>query len=193
LQTPRWRKTDSNSWSHRKRNGCERAPGGAIWVSDLTLTGFWFSCRRPGWPASSSPFQERDRRFESGSLQRRVCKLSVPVCSGSTGPMICTRPVMEGSLQALYPSLKLPARRRFRGPVWSPAHTARRGPHRPRAAPSPITERQRKPDDLEAQEGQRRSRSMRSKTWRTSSGESVAKLAVRPAQSGTSRRSPRSD
>src|SRR5690242_17275464 len=38
----RTRKTDSNSWSHRERNGCERAPGGATWVSDMTLTGFGF-------------------------------------------------------------------------------------------------------------------------------------------------------
>ena len=37
-------------------------------------------------------------QFESGSLQRRVYKVSVPVCSGSTGPMICTRFVMEGRL-----------------------------------------------------------------------------------------------
>jgi hypothetical protein len=35
-------KTASNSWSHRDRNGCERVPGGAIWASDLTLTGFGF-------------------------------------------------------------------------------------------------------------------------------------------------------
>jgi hypothetical protein len=54
--------------------------------------------RRSGW----------DGEFESPLLQRRVCKLSVPVCSGSTGPMICTRSVMEGRLQALYSSLKLP-------------------------------------------------------------------------------------
>jgi hypothetical protein len=46
-------------------------------------------CWRSGW----------DHEFESPLLQRRVCKLSVPVCSGSTGPMICTRSVMEGSLQ----------------------------------------------------------------------------------------------
>jgi hypothetical protein len=53
-------------------------------------------------------------------------------------------------------------------------------------------ERQRKPDDLEAQEGQRPIAIHALETWRTSSGESVAKVAVRPAQSGTSRRSPQS-
>jgi hypothetical protein len=34
-------------------------------------------------------YRARNRKFESTPLQRRVCKLSVPVCSRSTGPMIC--------------------------------------------------------------------------------------------------------
>ena len=38
-----WRKTDSNSWSHRERNGCERAGGRHLGLGpDLNLTGFGF-------------------------------------------------------------------------------------------------------------------------------------------------------
>jgi hypothetical protein len=52
LLTLCWRKTDSNSWSHRERNGCERARGSHLGLGP-DLNWFRFSCRRPGWPASS--------------------------------------------------------------------------------------------------------------------------------------------
>ena len=57
----------------------ERAPGVAIWVSDLTLTGFGFV--PASWMAGQeqSPLQERDRRFEAGLLQR--CVLCEPRAS----------------------------------------------------------------------------------------------------------------
>jgi hypothetical protein len=40
----------------------------------------------------STAFVPRYQKFESISLQRRVCKLLVPVCSGSTGPMPIVQP-----------------------------------------------------------------------------------------------------
>jgi hypothetical protein len=47
-------------------------PGVAIWVSDMTLTGSGFRAGVLDAGQQQSPLQERDRRFESGSLQRRV-------------------------------------------------------------------------------------------------------------------------
>jgi hypothetical protein len=81
----------------------------------VPVDGCW---RSATWGRFRVSIQKWDQRFESAFLQRRVCKLSVPVCSGSTGPMISTRYVMEGSLQALYLSLKL-RRREVDSNAWS--------------------------------------------------------------------------
>jgi hypothetical protein len=70
--TPRWRGTGFEPAVPPLRNGCGGRPG-TIAVSDLTLKWLRLSCRRPGCRGF---LQERDRRFESGSLQKRVhCEL----------------------------------------------------------------------------------------------------------------------
>jgi hypothetical protein len=71
LLTLCWRKADSNSRSHRERNGREKAPGDLA-ISDLNFKWLRLPGDVPIGSARQSLSQQRDRWFESALLQRRV-------------------------------------------------------------------------------------------------------------------------
>ena len=77
LPTHCWREPDSNHRSRRERNGHGRAPKSILAFSDLTLGGSTDRADAPIGNAQQSLLQQRDRWFESGSLQRRVCLTGV--------------------------------------------------------------------------------------------------------------------
>ena len=77
--TLRWRKTDSNSRSLREGTGYGEPLQGSIAVSNLNLkVALPFVPPPPIGNAQKSLSQERDRWFESDSLQRRVT--NEPAC-----------------------------------------------------------------------------------------------------------------
>src|SRR6516164_8334138 len=77
--TLRWRKTDSNSRSLREGTGYGEPLQGSIAVSNLNLkVALPFVPPPPIGNVQKSLSQERDRWFESGSLQRRVVRTPVP-------------------------------------------------------------------------------------------------------------------
>src|SRR6516225_12352921 len=78
--TLRWRKTDSNSRSLREGTGYGEPLQPSLAVSNLNLkVALPFVPPPPIGNAQKSLSQERDRWFESGSLQQRVfCELPFP-------------------------------------------------------------------------------------------------------------------
>ena len=75
LLTHRWRKTDSNSRSLREGTGYGEPLQGSIAVSNLNLkVALPFVPPPPIGNVQKSLSQERDRWFESGSLQERVMR-----------------------------------------------------------------------------------------------------------------------
>jgi hypothetical protein len=107
LRTLRWRKMDSNNRSRRERDGVEERPAANHRrLARRPVLNDPRPAYRSGRQQPRDPFRkERDRWFESGSLQRRVrCEpispaggaerqaafgiISTRTCSGSTDPMV---------------------------------------------------------------------------------------------------------